>query len=34
MKFQINTYDSLQIKPISNSIMICYYQNIIKESLG
>ena len=32
--FQINTRGSLQFKPISNLIMICYHQNLIKRTLG
>ena len=33
MNFQINTWDSLQFKPISNLTMVCYHQNLIRRTL-
>ena len=34
MNFQINTWDSLQFKPINNLTMIYYHQNLIRRTLG
>ena len=34
MNFQINTWDSLPFKPISNLTMVCYHQNLIRRTLG
>ena len=34
MNFQINTWDYLQIKPISNLTIVCYHQNLIRKTLG
>ena len=34
MNFQINTWDSLQFKPISNLTMVYYHQNLIRRTFG
>ena len=34
MNFQINIWNSLYFKPISNLTMVCYHQNLIRRTLG